>query len=954
MNKSRLNQIMQILLMPYQDKSLIDADKDYLNNLRYYYFMIRNMDSSQTRRKRDLEERYHSALKELEVFLKQHSRMKIRSLDDAKQLINLFFSEPEIVNLIGKYDGNCQKEAINWWYVNNIFRIAESLLTFRDGKIAIRTWVNDEKQNGQRDIFDYHDSLNKAEIWNILSRMVVPDLFVAAFHVECRLTDKKYVYHQLGNVSLADKELDIILQKGCAETHMHFNAGISHVTLWKKFTNPFVWRDGVRNKRKSVELLGEDERWILHLIIYRILMAEFLQCEGAESFCKYIEATYNNVFHEIVSVMHEFKMGQSLDAIRVEKLFLTLCSEWSAVYKNSDTESDFLFHNIYKYDVLFETTAEIFFQVQVLEYIKKHEKDTHCMHLFMQYIRLKNIFFSERIQAGGVEGFKSFQHYYSKSTRLDGFDRKNYCKRIRAVFENQIQNSNLKKLEIRITPNVRESIKHNSEPNQLLEKEMEYDILSAVKDILQEYLSCIKDYLGQSINEESLEKLDGRKEIVIPQIGIVFHFIKRDHLDNRLGNMCWLRQVKEQPYYNKHILAYRESLVQTAEVIERLRSKIPLLNEYIVGIDVASEEVSTEPWIMAPVYRAVRNREITKPIVHMEDGSFKHVQNLGFTYHVGEEFRHVLSGLRYIDEVIERFGYKAADRIGHAIALGIDIDYWIDKNEVVVIPINEYLENLVWLWGNIVYKDMRLPVSVEVIEGKILELAQKIYQDISGMTVFMLYQAYKEKFKRDHRKTFERMEKAMQRCEEEGEHFCSNYASRDNHISTFWTKDKIVCTYFCPVHWQKFREPILISVKKDEADLYKFVQDQIRRKIEKLGVYVETNPTSNSTIGEIAGILNHPILNLNAKGLQSTEAKSVLVTINSDNPIIFNTNSENEIAYIYYMLLHQGYDKEHVLQWVDKVRQYGMDSSFIKEEKRPSKHVKEMMELIEIIDSYMR
>lgn len=53
-----------------------------------------------------------------------------------------------------------------------------------------------------------------------------------------------------------------------------------------------------------------------------------------------------------------------------------------------------------------------------------------------------------------------------------------------------------------------------------------------------------------------------------------------------------------------------------------------------------------------------------------------------------------------------------------------------------------------------------------------------------------------------------------------------------------------------------------------------------------------------------------------------------MVTVNSDDPMIFNTSSENELAYIYHAMNYRGYGKESVLEWVDKVRQFGMDSSF--------------------------
>lgn len=135
-------------------------------------------------------------------------------------------------------------------------------------------------------------------------------------------------------------------------------------------------------------------------------------------------------------------------------------------------------------------------------------------------------------------------------------------------------------------------------------------------------------------------------------------------------------------------------MVETAKSIEELRSEIPKLSEYIVGIDAASEENRAEPWIFAPVYAAIRNRTITKPKMLSTDGRLLQIHNIGFTYHVGEEFRHILSGLRHIDEVIQHFHYKAGDRLGHALALGIDMKEWMEKNKTVIIPIQEHMENL--------------------------------------------------------------------------------------------------------------------------------------------------------------------------------------------------------------------------------------------------------------------
>ena len=79
-----------------------------------------------------------------------------------------------------------------------------------------------------------------------------------------------------------------------------------------------------------------------------------------------------------------------------------------------------------------------------------------------------------------------------------------------------------------------------------------------------------------------------------------------------------------------------------------------------------------------------------------------------------------------------------------------------------------------------------------------------------------------------------------------------------------------------------------------------------------------------------------------------------MVTVNSDDPTIFNTTSENELAYIYYALSSKGYGKESILNWIDKVRQYGLDSSFVKHTKTLEEQIEEIGNLLKYIEEYER
>ena len=82
---------------------------------------------------------------------------------------------------------------------------------------------------------------------------------------------------------------------------------------------------------------------------------------------------------------------------------------------------------------------------------------------------------------------------------------------------------------------------------------------------------------------------------------------------------------------------------------------------------------------------------------------------------------------------------------------------------------------------------------------------------------------------------------------------------------------------------------------------------------------------------------------------------SILISINSDDPLLFNTNVENELALVYHTLIYQGISREDVLAWMDKVRQYGMDSSFIRQVKSADVQIRELKTIkkhLEKLSSY--
>ena len=110
------------------------------------------------------------------------------------------------------------------------------------------------------------------------------------------------------------------------------------------------------------------------------------------------------------------------------------------------------------------------------------------------------------------------------------------------------------------------------------------------------------------------------------------------------------------------------------------RDSYPQINKYLSGVDAAANELEAPPEIFGPVYRYLRRK------------GFQH-----FTYHAGEDFHHLIGGLRAMYEAVEFLDLHRGDRIGHGTAAGIDPRIWLDHlGEEFPISQGEWLDDLLF------------------------------------------------------------------------------------------------------------------------------------------------------------------------------------------------------------------------------------------------------------------
>ena len=83
-------------------------------------------------------------------------------------------------------------------------------------------------------------------------------------------------------------------------------------------------------------------------------------------------------------------------------------------------------------------------------------------------------------------------------------------------------------------------------------------------------------------------------------------------------------------------------------------------------------------WVMAPLIRWVRDAGRVGATRLRNQGRAE-IPPLRITVHAGEDFVHLLSCLRRLDDAVQYLCLEEGDRIGHGTALGLNPGY-VDPN----------------------------------------------------------------------------------------------------------------------------------------------------------------------------------------------------------------------------------------------------------------------------------
>jgi hypothetical protein len=316
--------------------------------------------------------------------------------------------------------------------------------------------------------------------------------------------------------------------------------------------------------------------------------------------------------------------------------------------------------------------------------------------------------------------------------------------------------------------------------------------------------------------------------------------------------------------------------------------------------------------------------------------------DLGLTYHVGEDFYDIVDGLRAIDEVLIFMNFTNGNRLGHALVLGTEVEqYYKNRDYCIRADKQTLLDNVVWLYIEVIRTEGFVPLCAYLKEqfiryfdevyGKEKSL-KGAYHDINVYYLSCLLRgdAPETSHKKKEVYPLENWDKYAKCHHPKAVEARKNETAKELYRLYHFSKDVKV----------RGGEGETWDIRKDmRVPFMKAVcqaQQRMLSKIERLGVGIECNPTSNFKIGEMTRYDQHPIYQFYNEGIDTpyTE-RGIAVSINTDDKGIFSTSLEREYSLIAlamekneYMGVHN--TKRAVINWLDRVRQMGVEQRFEK------------------------
>ncbi|MDY7226628.1 hypothetical protein [Hyalangium rubrum] len=357
---------------------------------------------------------------------------------------------------------------------------------------------------------------------------------------------------------------------------------------------------------------------------------------------------------------------------------------------------------------------------------------------------------------------------------------------------------------------------------------------------------------------------------------------------------------------------YFSDRLREAQAIETALQRHPELLVILRGLDVCSLELAIPSWVFIPLFQRLRahSEQVSQKLAHLG-----HVPPFRFTLHAGEDFRRLVEGLRRIHEPLMFHMLGPGDRLGHAVALGLDPGRWAATTPITRQPLEERLDDLVWELH--LYREQCIPVDssrIEAVRGEVANLSRQIYEN--PIPADVLIEAWKQRHSPGVLKRL-------------GYPHMGALSRRRIVAAAAQPQDWLLWRYLTDYDvYHRGQRTTEVQATDGEVQVLRRMQYFLRKHVAQRGMTVEANPSSNLLIGDIP-FEAHPIFALQPlAGMQAAEGGPVPVSLGDDDPITFASCLPDEFSYLYYQLVRQGIGAQDAMNWLDQVRKNGLRARF--------------------------
>lgn len=768
-------------------------------------------------------------------------------------------------------------------------------------------------QNG-----DPYFKIEKLDEWQDVSFHCGEDLFVAALLADMNIKEGyeprnfQWNYILKSDFSLLN---NMIVQNKIVENHYHLGGSSPMVDLsWIYLMNhPFGQEDRYKKflegSPESLYLAPNSLNETHHSSLQTLVkVAAYIRLWLFQRCVLGYNSLSQSVIHDIhdilktAGIMQEDDMVTTIDALLINSDFSVFGVKVDYAIKGirvfADEKNSYI-------------AGERYFNYCCLKHIYTYPtKDDYFRVLYYLYLLVKHHFNLYFVQSNNKTGFQNFKDYSDRKGKLiSGTKYKDMA--INMAIQGDIGENHLEQLEVRVSPDKKES--------KIIKQINGTDSRAFFRS---SRISGYERIFPRKVDNGRLRYSDGTDKYFY-----VLHFTK-----NKDAN--WYTNAED--YDNAPMCREfdkREEYHCQAETLMDMRNNNEEVCRRIFGIDAASNEVNFRPENFGTVFRYLASSKVNQDVPWM-----RKMPDLRKTYHAGEDFYEVVDGMRAIDEAVMYLELSQGDRIGHGVALGIDIDKWYKRHPVIALPLQNKIDNIAWMLHKI--REWGLTVSTAYYEKLMTEferLYERLYQEpCPGLMPYI--KAWELRGDAPECYSAPRPDAVWTKPVTLWDSFCIRSIKRYEAYVAVSNRPnseppaayKIYHRYHYDTELKR-RASIIVKHEFNQDEytlerirLVKEIQSHMKTHIANKGIAVESCPSSNFLISNLDEFKEIPTFSLFPIRENETDHVRINVCINTDDQGVFYTNLVKEYTMLAGTLRKyktgdnkRKYSDDEILKWIE-------------------------------------